>query len=199
RVNHIGKIVFDSPNARLGIVTTRNSYIDVLQPPEYLGLDHRACEDIGILVYKVRITWPLDSEGYRRFARGLEDIIVVEEKRSFIESQMKESMYNWDDTARPSIVGKYDEGGDWILPSTGELTPARIARVIAKRLGRFHRSDRIDQQLDFLAAKEKELALPRADFPRVPHYCSGCPHNTSTVVPDGSRALGGIGCHYMVT
>src|SRR5690606_37582167 len=99
----------------------------------------------------------------------------------------------------PSIAGKYDEGGDWILPSTSELTPARIARVIARRLSRFHRSDRIDQQLDFLAAKEKELALPRADFPRVPHYCSGCPHNTSTVVPDGSRALGGIGCHYMVT
>ncbi|MCP5479548.1 MAG: indolepyruvate ferredoxin oxidoreductase family protein [Rhodanobacteraceae bacterium] len=199
RANQIDKIVFDSPKARLGIVTTGKSYLDVLQALEYLGLDHRACEDIGIRVYKVGMTWPLEPEGIRRFARGLEDIIVVEEKRSFIESQMKEAMYNWDHEKRPSIVGKYDEGGDWILPSTSELTPARIARVIAKRLGRFHRSDRIDQQLNFLAAKEKELALPRADFPRVPHYCSGCPHNTSTVVPDGSRALGGIGCHYMVT
>ncbi len=121
----------------------------------------------------------------------------MEEKRSFLESQMKEQMYNW--PTRPSIVGKYDEAGEWILPSTNELTPARIARVIAKRLSRFFTSERISERLACLAAKEKELALPRAAFPRVPHYCSGCPHNTSTVVPEGSRALGGIGCHYMVT
>ena len=148
RANQIDKIVFDSPKARLGIVTTGKSYLDVLQALEYLGLDHHACEDIGIRVYKVLagMTWPLEPEGIRRFARGLEDIIVVEEKRSFIESQMKEAMYNWDHEKRPSIVGKYDEGGDWILPSTSELTPARIARVIAKRLGRFHRSDRIPRR-----------------------------------------------------
>jgi indolepyruvate ferredoxin oxidoreductase len=97
------------------------------------------------------------------------------------------------------VVGKYDEAGEWILPSTNELTPARIARVIARRLSRFFTSDHISDRLAFLAAKEKELAQPRANFPRAAHYCSGCPHNTSTVVPDGSRALGGIGCHYMVT
>ncbi|MEO8742449.1 MAG: indolepyruvate ferredoxin oxidoreductase family protein, partial [Lysobacteraceae bacterium] len=96
-------------------------------------------------------------------------------------------------------IGKYDEAGEWILPSTNELTPARIARVIAKRLARFHTSDLIRDRLAFLAAKEAELALPRANFPRVPHYCAGCPHNTSTAVPEGSRALAGIGCHYMVT
>ena len=106
-------------------------------------------------------------------------------------------MFNWD--VRPHVVGKYDEAGEWILPSTHELTPARIARVIAKRLGRFFRSDAIDDRLAFLAAKEKELAQPRAEFPRAAHYCSGCPHNTSTTVIEGSRALGGIGCHYMVT
>src|SRR5690606_20238481 len=199
RANRIDKVVFDSPRARLGIVTTGKSYLDVLQALEYLGLDRRACEDIGIRVYKVGMTWPLEPEGIRDFARGLEDIVIVEEKRSFIESQMKEAMYNWPHGDRPSIVGKYDEAGEWILPSTSELTPARIARVIARRLARFHTSERIQQQLAFLAAKEQELALPRANFPRVPHYCSGCPHNTSTVVPEGSRALGGIGCHYMVT
>jgi len=126
---------------------------------------------------------------------------------------MKEQFYNFDNgrfddnvhggnrggSGRPSIVGKYDESGDWILPSTNELTPARIARVIARRLERFHRSEHMTQQLAFLATKEAELALPRANFPRVPHYCSGCPHNTSTKVPEGSRALAGIGCHYMVT
>ena len=202
RANRIDKTIFDSPRARLGIVTTGKSYLDVLQALEYLGIDHKAAEDIGIRVYKVGMTWPLEPIGIREFARGLEDIIVVEEKRSFIESQMKEQMYNWsaaDGMTRPSVVGKYDESGEWILPSTSELTPARIARVIAKRLARFFSSEHIGERLAFLAAKEKELALPRANFPRAAHYCSGCPHNSSTVVPEGSRALGGIGCHYMVT
>jgi indolepyruvate ferredoxin oxidoreductase len=199
RANGIDRLVFDSPRARLGIVTTGKSYLDVLQALEYLGIDAEACRDIGIRVYKVGMTWPLEPVGIREFARGLEDIIVVEEKRAFIESQMKEAMYNWDHERRPSIVGKYDEGGDWILPSTSELTPARIARVIAKRLARFFTSERIEQRLKWIADKERELALPRPAFPRAAHYCSGCPHNTSTVVPEGSRALGGIGCHYMVT
>ncbi len=199
RANRIDKTVIDSPRARLGIVTTGKSYLDVLQALEYLGLDRRACEEIGIRVYKVGMTWPLEPIGIREFARGLEDIIVVEEKRSFIESQMKEHMYNWDHATRPSIVGKYDERGEWILPSTNELTPAKIARVIAARVNRFFTSDTIDDRLKWIAAKEKELAIPRANFPRVPHYCAGCPHNTSTRVPEGSRALGGIGCHYMVT
>jgi indolepyruvate ferredoxin oxidoreductase len=199
RVNRLDKVVLDSSRARLGIVTTGKSYLDVLQALEYLGIDRKAAEDIGIRVYKVGMTWPLEPEGIRAFARGLEDIVVVEEKRSFIESQMKEHMYNWDHATRPSIVGKYDEGGDWILPSTNELTPARIARVIAKRLGRFFSSDAIRERLAWIAEKEKELAAPRANFPRAAHYCSGCPHNTSTVVPEGSRALAGIGCHYMVT
>jgi indolepyruvate ferredoxin oxidoreductase len=199
RANRIDKVVIDSPRARLGIVTTGKSYLDVLQALEYLGLSPKACEDIGIRVYKVGMTWPLEPIGIENFARGLEDIIVVEEKRSFIESQMKEQMYNWDRNTRPSVVGKYDEAGNWILPSTNELTPAMIALVIAARLKRFHTTPVIEDRLKWIAAKEAELAVPRANFPRVPHYCSGCPHNTSTVVPEGSRALGGIGCHYMVT
>ena len=199
RANRIDRVVIDSPKARLGIVTTGKSYLDVLQALEYLGIDAKAAADIGIRVYKVGMTWPLEPVGIRDFARGLEDIIVVEEKRSFIESQMKEHMYNWAHAARPSIVGKYDESDDWILPSTNELTPARIARVIAKRLARFFTSAAIEDRLQWIAAKEQELALPRAQFPRAAHYCPGCPHNTSTAVPEGSRALGGIGCHYMVT
>ena len=197
RANNIDKTVFDAPKARLGIVTTGKSYLDVLQALEYLGIGEREAAEIGIRVYKVGMTWPLEPVGIRAFAEGLEDIIVVEEKRSFIESQMKEYMFNWD--VRPHVVGKYDEAGEWILPSTHELTPARIARVIAKRLARFFQSETIDNRLAFLAAKEKELAKPRAEFPRAAHYCSGCPHNTSTTVIEGSRALGGIGCHYMVT
>jgi indolepyruvate ferredoxin oxidoreductase len=198
RANRIDRVAIEAPDARLGIVTTGKSYLDVLQALEYLGLDAAACRELGIRVYKVAMTWPLEPQGIRAFAAGLQDIVVVEEKHSFIESQMKELFYNFEGR-RPSIVGKHDEAGEWILPSTGELTPARIARVIARRLQRFHDSEHIRQQLAFLASKEAELALPRADFPRVPHYCSGCPHNTSTQVPEGSRALAGIGCHYMVT
>jgi len=201
RANGVDKVVLDSPRARLGIVTTGKSYLDVLQALEYLGLDERACADIGIRVYKVGMTWPLEPIGIADFARGLEDIVVVEEKRAFIERQMKEYFYNWPDSLgrRPSIVGKYDEAGEWILPSTGELTPATIAGVIGRRIQKFFSSESIEQRLRWMDDKEAELALPRANFPRVPHYCSGCPHNTSTVVPEGSRALGGIGCHYMVT
>jgi len=199
RANRIDKVVIDSPKARLGIVTTGKSYLDVLQALEYLGIGLKEAAELGIRVYKVGMTWPLEPIGIREFARGLEDIIVVEEKRSFIESQMKEAMYNWDHGSRPSIVGKYDESEQWILPSTSELTPARIARVIAKRLARYHTSETIESRLKWIADKEKELAMPRANFPRAAHYCSGCPHNSSTVVPEGTRALGGIGCHYMVT
>ena len=203
RANKLDRIVVDAPSARLGIVTTGKSYLDVLQALEYLSLDERACFDLGIRVYKVGMTWPLEPVGIRAFARGLQDILVVEEKHSFIESQMKELFYNFDfdlgNGVRPSIVGKYDESGEWILPSTGELTPARIAAVIAKRIQRFHDSEHIRAVLAWMESKEGELALPRANFPRVPHYCSGCPHNTSTKVPEGSRAQAGIGCHYMVT
>ncbi|MGY0505879.1 indolepyruvate ferredoxin oxidoreductase family protein [Luteimonas sp. e5] len=203
RANRIDRVVIDSPNARLGIVTTGKSYLDVLQALEYLGLDARACAELGIRVYKVGMTWPLEPRGIRRFAQGLQDIVVVEEKHSFIESQMKELFYNFDGQ-RPSIVGKHDESGEWILPSTNELTPATIAGVIARRLQRFlpehaEPGEQIRQVLAWMDRKEGELALPRANFPRVPHYCSGCPHNTSTTVPEGSRAMAGIGCHYMVT
>ena len=197
RANGIDRVVLDSPKARLGIVTTGKSYLDVLQALEYLGISAAGAREIGIRVYKVGMTWPLEPIGIREFARGLEDIIVVEEKRSFLESQMKEYMFNWD--ARPHIVGKYDEDGNWILPSTGELTPAMIALVIARRLSRFFTSEAMAARVAWIDAKEHELTLPRANFPRVPHYCPGCPHNTSTNVPEGSRALAGIGCHYMVT
>ncbi len=199
KANGIDRVVFDSPRARLGIITTGKSYLDVLQALEYLGLDREACRDIGIRVYKVGMTWPIEPDGLRAFAHGLDDIIVVEEKRSFLEAQLKEHMYNWAEATRPSIVGKYDEAGNWVLPSTGELTPPTIALVIAARLNRFFTSERIQQRLRWIEDKETELALPRANFARPAHYCSGCPHNTSTVVPEGSRAAAGIGCHYMVT
>ncbi len=199
RANNLNRVTVDSPSPRFGIVTTGKSYLDVRQALDDLGIDERLAARIGLRVYKVGMTWPLEREGIRAFARGLEELLVVEEKRAVIENQVKEQLYNWDPAVRPRVIGKFDEKGEWILPSANELTPARIARVIAARIGRFYTSDVIQARLAFLEAKEAALARPRLTLERTPHFCSGCPHNTSTRVPEGSRSMAGIGCHYMAT
>jgi len=199
RANGLNRVMLDSPNPRLGIVTTGKSFLDVCQALEDLGIDDDLAAKIGLRVYKVAMAWPLEREGVRDFARGLEEVLVVEEKRSVVENQLKEQLYNWREDVRPRVVGKFDEEGRWILPSTGELTPAEIGRVIARRIERFYTSERIARRLEFLRRKEQALARPRPALERLPHFCSGCPHNTSTKVPEGSRAMAGIGCHYMAT
>ncbi|MBX6370587.1 MAG: indolepyruvate ferredoxin oxidoreductase family protein, partial [Rhodospirillales bacterium] len=199
RANGLDRVVLDSPKARFGIVTTGKSYLDVRQALEDLGIDEAHAAEIGIRLYKVGMSWPLERDGIRRFAEGLEEILVVEEKRAVIENQLKEQLYNWREDVRPRVVGKFDENRVWIQPSTGELNPAHIAKVIAARLERFYTSERIRQRVAIIEAKEKEAARLDAKVERVPHFCSGCPHNTSTRVPEGSRAVAGIGCHYMVT
>ncbi|HTW51387.1 MAG TPA: indolepyruvate ferredoxin oxidoreductase family protein, partial [Stellaceae bacterium] len=197
RANKLDRVVIDSTKPRFGIVTTGKSYLDVCQALDDLGIDEAEAEKIGLRVYKVAMAWPLEPRGARAFAEGLEEILVVEEKRGVIEPQLKEQLYNWPAAARPRIIGKHDDSGEWILPSPGELSPAQIARVIAKRLARFHSSPRIADRLAFLEEKEKQLSGNVVPFLRTPYFCSGCPHNTSTKVPEGSRALAGIGCHYL--
>ena len=197
RANRLDRIVIDSPRPRLGIVTTGKSYLDVRQALDDLGIDEAHAAEIGFRLYKVAMSWPLEREGIRRFAEGLEEILVVEEKRAVIENQFKEQLYNWREDVRPRVIGKFDEDRNWILPSNGELTPAQIARVIAQRIARFHTSPRIAERLDFLETKERQLGGNIVPFSRTPYFCSGCPHNTSTKVPEGSRALAGIGCHYL--
>ncbi len=197
RANKLDKVVIDSPKRRIGIVTTGKSYLDVRQALDDLGITEAMAADVGICVYKVAMTWPLEREGMRQFAEGLEEILVVEEKRALIENQLKEQLYNWREDVRPRVLGKFDEDGEWALPSAGELTPAQIARVIAKRLSRWHTSETIERRLAFLEAKEASMAQQPPSAKRIPYFCSGCPHNTSTKVPDGSRALAGIGCHFM--
>lgn len=197
RANKLDKTVIDSPNARLGIITAGKSYLDVRQAFDDLGLTEELAAEIGIRLYKVAMPWPLEKEGIREFAQGLDEVLVVEEKRALIENQLKEQLYNWDPDTRPRVVGKFDEGGDWLLPSTGELTPAKVARVIAARIEKFHGSDIIRERLAFLDDKDKELKDFKAPMSRVPYFCSGCPHNSSTKVPEGSRAMAGIGCHFM--
>jgi len=204
RVNRLNRIAIDSPQPRLGIIASGKSYLDVLQALEDLGIDAHHAAQIGLRLYKVTMPWPLEPQGVRQFAEGLEEILVVEEKRQLIEYQIKEQLYNWKGDVRPRVIGKYDEHGEWethrgewLLPAAGELTPAMIARVIAARIARFHTSPIIEARLRFLEAKEAALARPRGKVTRIPYFCSGCPHNTSTRVPEGSKALAGIGCHYM--
>ena len=197
RANRLDGVVFGADRPRFGIVTTGKSYLDVRQALEDLAIGEAEARDIGLAIYKVAMPWPLEREGVRRFAEGLEELLVVEEKRALIENQLKEQLYHWEAGRRPRVVGKFDETGEWVLPSIDELTPARIARVIARRIARFHTSQAIEDRLAFLERKEAALAGWRAPLERLPYFCSGCPHNTSTKVPEGSRAMAGIGCHYM--
>ncbi len=197
RANRLDVVAIEAPKARLGIVTCGKSYLDVRQALDDLGIDDALAAEIGIRLYKVGMTWPLEPEGVRAFAAGLEEILVVEEKRALIENQLKEQLYDWRAETRPRVIGKFDQDRELILPSYDELSPARIARVIAARIGRFHASPRVAERLAFLEAKEAALAKAPAPIQRIPYFCSGCPHNISTLVPEGSRALSGIGCHYM--
>ena len=204
RANGLDHIVWDSPTPRLGIVSCGKAYLDVRQALEDLGIDEREAARIGIRIYKAGLIWPLEADGVRQFAQGLEEILVIEEKRQLIEYQLKEQLYNWREDVRPRVIGKFDERGEWgrshgsvLLPMITELTPAIIARVIAARIARFHTSERIRERLAQLDAKERALAQPRLKLVRPPFYCAGCPHNRSTLVPEGSSAFGGVGCHLM--
>ncbi|MDN3518734.1 indolepyruvate ferredoxin oxidoreductase family protein [Aquisalimonas lutea] len=197
RVNGIDRITLDSPRPRLGIVTTGKAYLDLCQALEDLGIDAAAAAAIGLRVYKVGMPWPLEPEGAARFAEGLDEILVVEEKRPLIEPQLREQLYNHTQAARPRIVGKYDEQGEWLLPSEGELHSGQVARVIAARIRPYHTTEVMERRLRFLDEQDAALAASRPLVERLPHFCSGCPHNTSTRVPEGSRATAGIGCHYM--
>ncbi len=197
--NHINRIVIDSPRPRLGIITSGKAYLDVMQALEDLGIDRDQAADIGLRVYKVGMPWPLEPVLTHEFASGLEEILVVEEKRSIIEDQLTGQLYNWAVDKRPRVIGEFDEYGHDLLPNLSELTPAMVARAIAARIRRFYQSEEIEKRLSFYQQKEQSLASKRNKIDRKPHYCSGCPHNTSTQVPDGSVAMGGIGCHYMST
>jgi indolepyruvate ferredoxin oxidoreductase len=199
RVNKLNRIVLDSPNPRLGIITSGKSYLDVMQALEDMGISEAVAAEIGLRVYKVGMPWPLEPRTTHDFAEGLEEILVVEEKRSIIEDQLTGQLYNYPVEARPRVIGEFDEDGRDLLPNLAELTPAMIALAIASRIRRFYRSEAMDQRVAWIEQKEASLATPRDTIERVPHFCSGCPHNTSTRVPEGSRALGGIGCHYMAT
>jgi indolepyruvate ferredoxin oxidoreductase len=224
RANRLNYNVIEGPNDRFGLIASGKAYNDTRQALIDLGLDDDACRQLGIRLHKVGVVWPLEAQGTREFATGLREILVVEEKRQVIEYQLKEELYNWRADVRPNVLGKFDDaaageqyqGGEWsmanpttntLLRANADLSPALIAKAIAGRLKKLgvtgDMAARIDAQLAILQAKETAMhaltlgGVQGAD--RAPWFCSGCPHNTSTKVPEGSRAMAGIGCHFMAT
>ncbi|MFP4890226.1 indolepyruvate ferredoxin oxidoreductase family protein [Paraburkholderia sp. EG304] len=217
RANRLNHNVIEGPNDRLGIIASGKAYNDTRQALIDLGLTEELCRELGIRLHKVSVVWPLEPQGVREFARGLREILVVEEKRSLIEQQLKDELYHCNPDTRPVVLGKYgradgeDTGGewshsrpgdDWLLRAKADLTPAMVARAIAGRLKKLGvPADvvaRMDQRLAQIDAAERtaaEGASGGAD--RLPWFCPGCPHNTSTRVPEGSLATAGIGCHGM--
>ncbi len=218
RANGLNRDVIRGERDRFGLIASGKAYNDTRQALHDLGLDEAECARLGIRVHKVGVVWPLEATIARRFAQGLQEILVVEEKRQLIEYQLKEELYNWRDDVRPNVLGKFDEdegdasGGEWsrpnpsahtLLRAKADLSPAIIARAIARRLKKLgldaDTARRIDERIAFIDAREAALASIPAGGERTPWFCSGCPHNTSTRVPEGSRAAAGIGCHFMAT
>ena len=217
RANKLNHNVISTPDDRFGIIASGKAYNDTRQALADLGLDDDTCRAQGIRLHKVNVVWPLEATITRDFAQGLQEILVVEEKRQVIEYQLKEELYNWRADVRPNVLGKFDEpegdstGGEWsrpnpsdnwLLRAKADLTPAIIGKAIAKRLKKLGVSDdiaaRMDARLAIIEARERQLNELKIDTgDRAPWFCSGCPHNTSTRVPEGSRAVAGIGCHYM--
>jgi indolepyruvate ferredoxin oxidoreductase len=233
RANRLNYNAIEGQNDRFGLMASGKAYNDTRQALADLGLDDATCQRIGIRLHKVGVVWPLEAQLTREFATGLQEILVVEEKRQVIEYQLKEELYNWRSDVRPNVLGKFDEGdtaegpfggrgpsgsihdgGEWslanptahtLLRANADLSPALIAKAIAKRLKKLgidaDTTARIDARLAVIAAKEQAMHTIEVaglkDADRQPWFCSGCPHNTSTKVPEGSRAMAGIGCHFM--
>ena len=210
RENRLNHTTITSPDAKLGIIASGKSYLDVLEALEELGIDEAMAARVGLRLFKVAMPWPLEPDSVREFAQGLDEILVVEEKRQIVEYQLKEQLYNWRDDVRPRVIGKFDEKGEWVAPrgewlltSKADFSVSQVARVIASRIKRFDLDaatcEQIAARLDFLDAKDAVLTRAVNTPFRPAFYCSGCPHNTSTKVPEGSLALAGIGCHVMAT
>ncbi|WP_315833249.1 indolepyruvate ferredoxin oxidoreductase family protein [Bradyrhizobium prioriisuperbiae] len=201
RANKINRITMDSPNARYGIMASGKSYEDVRQALRELGITPEVAAKIGLRLYKIGMPWPLEPQGVREFAVGLEEILVVEERREIVENQVKQELFNWRDDVRPRIVGKMDHHDKRFLSFSEELSVATIATSLTERLLTLDLNPEIVAMLrakaDWFNGRQASQVQAIAPVTRTPYFCSGCPHNTSTKVPEGSRALAGIGCHFM--
>jgi indolepyruvate ferredoxin oxidoreductase len=196
RANKLDRIVTSGgAKPKIGIITCGKSYLDVRAAFDELGIDEVKANELGIRLYKVGMTWPLEPQGVLKFAEGLDLVLVIEEKRSLIETQVKEQLYDLPN--RPRVLGKKDENEQWLFPAKYALDPSDIAIKIGERLIRYGAGDDIKSRVGELKRLKGNQPVAAEAATRIPYFCPGCPHNSSTVVPQGSRAYAGIGCHYM--
>ena len=196
--NHLNRVSHAAPKPRFGIIAMGRTWTDTQQALGELGLNDTLLRHLGITILKIAMPFPVDLETYRKFVSGLEEVLVIEDKREQIENAVRKVCYALPEPDRPRVVGRHDEQGSLLVDDVGDLSADKIARVIAQRIAHFHSSERIEARIAFLDSQaNKAAARIPASISRLPYFCSGCPHNTSTRVPEDSRAYGGVGCHFM--
>ena len=187
RVNVLDQVIWPGGKSpKIGIISTGKSWMDTQSALAMLGLDAQQASQLHLATYKVGMVWPLEPEGIKAFALGLDQLIIIEEKRGLIESQVREILYGLD--GAPKVIGKRDEAGKVLFPADGVLDPVMIARQLASRL---------PDGKDRSAQLYTEHQLEPLGVERSPYFCAGCPHNRSTILPEGARGYAGIGCHWM--
>jgi len=200
RTNEINRVTVSSPNPRYGIIASGKAYNDVRQAMFEMGISKQVAADIGLTVLKVGMPFPFDTQTYRNFGAGLQEVFVVEEKLTMTETAVRDALYSLPDSQRPRVIGQTDENGTVLLPTWPEITPEDVTLALAGRIAAFHETPKISDRVGFITARRKQQAQRSAlSVVRQPYFCSGCPHNSSTKVPEGSRAHGGVGCHFMAT
>ena len=200
RSNPIDRDIAAATHARAGIVTAGKAHLDVMEAIRLLGLDAASLEKHGVAVRKLGLTYPIETNGMESFCAGLGDVLIVEEKGPVVEQQAKDLLFNAPADRRPRLWGKRTPDGDVFLPACGEMRPLRLARALADWL------DTVAPELGARArlaqaglSGDQGRGAAAGGAKRMPYFCSGCPHNSSTKVPEGSSAFAGIGCHFMAS
>ena len=197
RANRLDRVILPSPKPRVGVIVTGQAARDVFEALAALGIDPQEAGRLGLSVYKVAMPWPLEPEGVREFCAGLERVVVIEHKRPLIEDQLRSALYTLPDGQRPAVEGKFDRDGNRLLSDIASISIPEMAAALMRVMPDGWDTSRAEAYFDRVGRAGEAARTNASPTVRTPHFCSGCPHNTSTVVPEGSRALAGIGCHYM--
>ncbi len=199
RLNRLDRITLEAPQRKLGIITAGKVYQDLLRAMQLMGIDEDKARAMGISLYKVAMTWPLEDQGLAEFAEGHDELLVIEEKLPLLENQIADQLFNWSADKRPRLVGKKDEQGQPIQKTYGATYPDEVVILLRDRLSANGLLDDETRNTadQYLATVTGGCGAIIPSLVRIPYFCSGCPHNSSTKVPEGSKAMAGIGCHAM--
>ncbi len=197
RANQLDRVILPSAKPRIGLVVTGQAARDVFEALAAIGLTPEQAAALGVAIYKVAMPWPLEPEGIRAFCAGLERVLVIEHKRPLIEDQLRAALYTLPEKKRPKLEGKRNVDGKPLLSQIASIPVPEMAEALMRILPKGWDRKQADAYFERVGRSGEAARTHATETVRTPHYCSGCPHNTSTVVPEGSRALAGIGCHYM--